>query len=70
MRVGMFLNYAGGFRETADEVAELEAAAGEPRSRQRDGGCSSGGGSLACARGGAKLFPPPPLYVCGLRAIV
>jgi F420-dependent oxidoreductase-like protein len=26
MRVGMFLNYAGGFRETADEVAELEAA--------------------------------------------
>ena len=26
MRVGMFLNYAGGFREAADEVAELEAA--------------------------------------------
>ena len=26
MRVGMFLNYAGGFREVADEVAELEAA--------------------------------------------
>jgi F420-dependent oxidoreductase-like protein len=26
MRVGMFLNYAGGFRETADEVAELEAS--------------------------------------------
>ncbi|GAA4377785.1 LLM class F420-dependent oxidoreductase [Agromyces bauzanensis] len=26
MRVGMFLNYAGGFRDTADEVAELEAA--------------------------------------------
>ncbi|MFF2387632.1 LLM class F420-dependent oxidoreductase [Agromyces sp. NPDC058104] len=25
MRVGMFLNYAGGFREAADEVAELEA---------------------------------------------
>jgi F420-dependent oxidoreductase-like protein len=24
MRVGMFLNYAGGFREAADEVAELE----------------------------------------------
>ena len=24
MRVGMFLNYAGGFREVADEVAELE----------------------------------------------
>src|SRR5215207_8531210 len=23
MRVGMFLNYAGGFREAADEVAEL-----------------------------------------------
>lgn len=26
MRVGMFLNYAGGFREAADEVAELEQA--------------------------------------------
>jgi len=26
MRVGMFLNYAGGFREVADEVAELEAS--------------------------------------------
>jgi len=26
MRVGMFLNYAGGFREVADEVAELERA--------------------------------------------
>ena len=26
MRVGMFLNYAGGFREAADEVAELERA--------------------------------------------
>lgn len=26
MRVGMFLNYAGGFREVADEVTELEAA--------------------------------------------
>ncbi|GAA1946500.1 LLM class F420-dependent oxidoreductase [Agromyces allii] len=26
MRVGMFLNYAGGFREVADEVAELEQA--------------------------------------------
>ncbi|WP_127794115.1 LLM class F420-dependent oxidoreductase [Agromyces sp. LHK192] len=26
MRVGMFLNYAGGFREAADEVAELEAS--------------------------------------------
>ncbi|UOE42501.1 LLM class F420-dependent oxidoreductase [Agromyces larvae] len=26
MRVGMLLNYAGGFREVADEVAELEAA--------------------------------------------
>lgn len=26
MRVGMFLNYAGGFREIADEVAELERA--------------------------------------------
>ena len=26
MRVGMFLNYAGGFREAVDEVAELERA--------------------------------------------
>ncbi|MGH3705258.1 MAG: LLM class F420-dependent oxidoreductase [Agromyces sp.] len=26
MRVGMFLNYAGGFREVADEVVELERA--------------------------------------------
>ncbi|GAA1506434.1 F420-dependent oxidoreductase-like protein [Agromyces terreus] len=26
MRVGMFLNYAGGFREVADEVVELEQA--------------------------------------------
>lgn len=26
MRVGMFLDYAGGFREVADEVAELEAS--------------------------------------------
>ncbi|MGX5697620.1 LLM class F420-dependent oxidoreductase [Agromyces soli] len=26
MRVGMFLNYAGGFAETADEVGELEAS--------------------------------------------
>ncbi|MDR5698252.1 LLM class F420-dependent oxidoreductase [Agromyces aerolatus] len=26
MRVGMFLNYAGGFREVADEVVELEAS--------------------------------------------
>lgn len=26
MRVGMFLNYAGGFREAAEEVAELEQA--------------------------------------------
>jgi F420-dependent oxidoreductase-like protein len=26
MRVGMYLNYAGGFREAADEVAELEAS--------------------------------------------
>jgi F420-dependent oxidoreductase-like protein len=26
MRVGMFLNYAGGFREAADEVSELERA--------------------------------------------
>ena len=26
MRVGMFLNYAGGFREVADEVADLEQA--------------------------------------------
>ena len=26
MRVGMFLNYAGGFREAPDEVAELEAS--------------------------------------------
>ncbi len=26
MRVGMFLNYAGGFREVADEVSELERA--------------------------------------------
>ena len=26
MRVGMFLSYAGGFREVADEVAELERA--------------------------------------------